>query len=204
MVPARDCAAPSFRRSTKTSKRASPCSPTPKAVSSSINSRRNCTSCAHGWSVSKTAHSDELDVSAGDSGKSVKLTMQPAKDLLAQRTGASLFGMLKIEDEEQRMSFKMSCTYCHQVGTLGLSHAGRAGRLASHDHAHGRLRCAAPGVEENDRQETRRHLRRGCSQEVAQVDSARSAQGQGAGLARHRVGHGLQAADDDPRFGIGA
>jgi hypothetical protein len=39
--------------------------------------------------------------------------------VLAQRTGASLFGMLKIDDEEQRMSFKMSCTYCHQVGTGG-------------------------------------------------------------------------------------
>lgn len=65
------------------------------------------------------AWTDELDISAGDNGKPIKLTLQPAKDLLAQRTGASLFGMLKIDDEEQRMSFKMSCTYCHQVGTLG-------------------------------------------------------------------------------------
>jgi len=64
-------------------------------------------------------HSDEIDVSAGDGNEIAKFIMEPAKDLLPQRTGASLFGMLKIEDEEQRMSFKMSCTYCHQVGTLG-------------------------------------------------------------------------------------
>ncbi len=45
--------------------------------------------------------------------------MEPAKNLLLQRTGASLFGELKIDDPAQRMSFKMSCTYCHQVGTYG-------------------------------------------------------------------------------------
>ena len=62
---------------------------------------------------------DEIDVSAGDASKDVKLAMKPAKDLLSQRTGASLYSMLNIEDEEQRMTFKMSCTYCHQVGTYG-------------------------------------------------------------------------------------
>ena len=64
-------------------------------------------------------YADECDVASGDANKSAKFVMEPAKDLLAQRTGASLYGELKIEDEEQRMSFKMSCTYCHQVGTLG-------------------------------------------------------------------------------------
>jgi len=62
---------------------------------------------------------DELEVSAGGVHKDAKFVMEPAADLLQQRTGASLFGELKIEDEEQRMSFKMSCTYCHQVGTFG-------------------------------------------------------------------------------------
>jgi streptogramin lyase len=62
---------------------------------------------------------DERDVVAGDGNKDTRFVMEPAKDLLLQRTGASLFGELKIEDPDQRMSFKMSCTYCHQVGTWG-------------------------------------------------------------------------------------
>ena len=32
------------------------------------------------------ARTDEIDISAGDSGNALKLTLQPAKDLLAQRT----------------------------------------------------------------------------------------------------------------------
>jgi hypothetical protein len=63
-------------------------------------------------------YSDELDVAAGGN-QAVKLVLEPTDDLLSQRTGASLFGELKLEDEAQRMSFKMSCTYCHQVGTVG-------------------------------------------------------------------------------------
>ncbi len=62
---------------------------------------------------------DAVDVSVGNNGESLKFVMQPAKDLLRQRTGASLFGELKFENEDHRMSFKMSCTYCHQVGTEG-------------------------------------------------------------------------------------
>ncbi|MCH8979724.1 MAG: carboxypeptidase regulatory-like domain-containing protein [Armatimonadetes bacterium] len=62
---------------------------------------------------------DELEIVAGEGNKDAKFVMEPAKDLLLQRTGTSLFGELKIEDEAQRMSFKMSCTYCHQLGTWG-------------------------------------------------------------------------------------
>jgi streptogramin lyase len=62
---------------------------------------------------------DELDISAGDGNKDARFVMEPAKDLTLQRTGASLFGEMKWNNEEQRMSFKMSCTYCHQVGTYG-------------------------------------------------------------------------------------
>jgi streptogramin lyase len=63
--------------------------------------------------------SDEIDVAEVADTKDVKLALAPTKDLLSQRTGASLFSELKIENEEERMSFKMSCTYCHQVGTQG-------------------------------------------------------------------------------------
>ncbi len=62
---------------------------------------------------------DAVDVSSGNTSEPARFVMQPTKDLLRQRTGASLFGELKFENEEQRLSFKMSCTYCHQVGTEG-------------------------------------------------------------------------------------
>jgi streptogramin lyase len=65
------------------------------------------------------SYQDTVDVSSGAENESAKLVMQPTNDLLRQRTGASLFGELKFENEEHRMSFKMSCTYCHQVGTEG-------------------------------------------------------------------------------------
>jgi hypothetical protein len=62
---------------------------------------------------------EELDIAAGDGKKDARFVMEPAKDLTAQRTGTSLFGEMKWDNEEHRMSFKMSCTYCHQVGTSG-------------------------------------------------------------------------------------
>ena len=180
-APARGCGARSCRPSTRISKKASPCSAIRRAVSSSINFRRKPTSCAPDWSAMKTRSPTSSTCPRAIVDKSIKFGMEPAKDLLPQRTGASLFGMLKIEDEEQRMSFKMSCTYCHQVGTFGFRTPEATGRLASHDHAHGRLWRTAPGVEKNDREEASRYLRRRRSEEMAQVDSARSAQGQGTG-----------------------
>lgn len=62
---------------------------------------------------------DGIEVAAGDSNESVKFAMAETDNLLLQRTGASLFGELTFDNEEERMSFKMSCTYCHQVGTYG-------------------------------------------------------------------------------------
>lgn len=62
---------------------------------------------------------DGIEVSAGNGHKAAKFVMEPTKDLTAQRTGASLFAELKWDNEDHRMSFKMSCTYCHQVGTWG-------------------------------------------------------------------------------------
>ncbi len=53
--------------------------------------------------------------------KDVKVAMTPATgaDLEAQRTGDNLFGMMKWEDEADKANFKMSCGYCHQIGTVG-------------------------------------------------------------------------------------
>ncbi len=62
---------------------------------------------------------DAVDISAGDGTENARFVMKPTKDLLRQRTGTSLFGELKFKNEAHRMSFKMSCTYCHQVGTEG-------------------------------------------------------------------------------------
>ena len=61
---------------------------------------------------------DELEIAAGDNTP-INFTLQEAKDLTAQRTGTSLFSEMKWDNEEHRMSFKMSCTYCHQIGTQG-------------------------------------------------------------------------------------
>ena len=62
---------------------------------------------------------EEYDVAAGGSGDPVKFEMEHTEDILLQRTGASLFAEMDWDSEEERMSFKMSCTYCHQVGTFG-------------------------------------------------------------------------------------
>ncbi|REK11956.1 MAG: hypothetical protein DWQ37_13115 [Planctomycetota bacterium] len=64
-------------------------------------------------------YSDELEIESGEGNEDVKLAMEPTDDLLSQRTGASLFGELEFDNEEHRMAFKMSCTYCHQVGSAG-------------------------------------------------------------------------------------
>lgn len=47
------------------------------------------------------------------------IKMEPAEDINLQRRGTELISMLKWEDEEQALNFKMMCTYCHQVGTVG-------------------------------------------------------------------------------------
>ena len=49
------------------------------------------------------------------------ITMQPATglDLEDQRPANSAFGMLKFDNARDKQNFKMFCTYCHQVGTIG-------------------------------------------------------------------------------------
>ncbi len=51
----------------------------------------------------------------------VKLAMAPATgaDLDKQRPADNLFGLMKWENETDKENFKMSCGYCHQIGTVG-------------------------------------------------------------------------------------
>ena len=59
------------------------------------------------------------DVDPGARG--ISLAMQPAtgEALEMQRTADSLFGMLKWDKDADKQNFKMSCGYCHQIGTIG-------------------------------------------------------------------------------------
>ncbi len=55
-----------------------------------------------------------------DGGKTT-FTMKPATgwDLQLQRRAHELISFLEFPNEADRLNFKMMCTYCHQVGTLG-------------------------------------------------------------------------------------
>jgi streptogramin lyase len=48
-----------------------------------------------------------------------KLVMKPAIDMQAQRPAHHLLNLLEFDNEADALNFKMMCTYCHQVGTLG-------------------------------------------------------------------------------------
>ena len=61
------------------------------------------------------AWQENVAVGAAD----VAFKMDPAKDLSAQRPANDLFSFVKFEDPKDRANFKMMCTYCHQVGTIG-------------------------------------------------------------------------------------
>lgn len=45
--------------------------------------------------------------------------MAPAADPQMQRTAESLLGMIKWDSPAQQQNFRMMCTFCHQVGTIG-------------------------------------------------------------------------------------
>lgn len=63
---------------------------------------------------------DDVEVGKVKTGtRNVKFAMKPATDLMSQRTADSLFKMIKWDSEKDRQNFKMMCTYCHQVGTIG-------------------------------------------------------------------------------------
>lgn len=62
---------------------------------------------------------DAVELDAGEKNEALTFSMERTDDINMQRHGASLFGELEFDSEEERMSFKMSCTYCHQIGTAG-------------------------------------------------------------------------------------
>ena len=61
----------------------------------------------------------QKSVDAGVSG--VSLAMKPAtgEALEQQRTADSAFSMLKWDNAKDKENFKMMCSYCHQIGTIG-------------------------------------------------------------------------------------
>ncbi len=61
---------------------------------------------------------EDSHIAAG-STTPLAFVMPPAKDLDAQRPANNLLDLLKFEDEADALNFRMMCTYCHQVGTLG-------------------------------------------------------------------------------------
>lgn len=63
---------------------------------------------------------DEWIDDVGTGGK-LAIVMQPAtgKDLEEQRPANDAFSMLKFDNKKDKLNFKMMCSYCHQVGTIG-------------------------------------------------------------------------------------
>lgn len=57
--------------------------------------------------------------SGGVTGIEVKLTALEGVDLQLQRPAVDRLSLLSWDTDELRMNFKMSCTYCHQIGTDG-------------------------------------------------------------------------------------
>jgi virginiamycin B lyase len=59
------------------------------------------------------------DVAAGT--KDMVILTRPAvgADLELQRPANSAFSMLAFDDPRDKLNFKMNCSYCHQLGTLG-------------------------------------------------------------------------------------
>ncbi|MFP6873195.1 MAG: carboxypeptidase-like regulatory domain-containing protein, partial [Verrucomicrobiales bacterium] len=60
------------------------------------------------------------DAVSPDAG-SLSISMQPAtgEKLEEQRPATSGFGMLKFDSLKDKLNFKMMCSYCHQIGTVG-------------------------------------------------------------------------------------
>lgn len=59
------------------------------------------------------------EVKAGAKGVTVAMKPATGEALDLQRPGDNLFGLIKWEDENDKSNFKMSCGYCHQIGTIG-------------------------------------------------------------------------------------
>ena len=59
------------------------------------------------------------DVAVGTSGLQIETRLAKGEELELQRPASSAFSMLKFDNPRDKMNFKMMCSYCHQVGTLG-------------------------------------------------------------------------------------
>ncbi len=59
------------------------------------------------------------DVSIGTNDLIISTHPAVGDELEAQRPASSAFNMLKFDNPRDKMNFKMFCSYCHQVGTLG-------------------------------------------------------------------------------------
>lgn len=58
-------------------------------------------------------------VGVGTADLLIKTEPAVGEELELQRPASSAFSMLKFDNPRDKMNFKMMCSYCHQVGTLG-------------------------------------------------------------------------------------
>ncbi|PHQ34899.1 virginiamycin B lyase family protein [Rhodopirellula bahusiensis] len=58
-------------------------------------------------------------IAAGTDDLTIKTRGAEGEELELQRPASSAFSMLKFDDPRDRMNFKMMCSYCHQIGSLG-------------------------------------------------------------------------------------
>ena len=58
-------------------------------------------------------------VAVGTSNLMISTHPAVGDELESQRPASSAFSMLNFDDPRDKMNFKMFCSYCHQVGTLG-------------------------------------------------------------------------------------
>ena len=58
-------------------------------------------------------------VNAGTADLVIETRKAVGEELELQRPASSAFSMLEFDNPRDKMNFKMFCTYCHQVGTLG-------------------------------------------------------------------------------------
>lgn len=59
------------------------------------------------------------DVAVGSHDVRIRTRAAEGEELELQRPANSAFSMLKFDNPRDKLNFKMMCSYCHQVGTLG-------------------------------------------------------------------------------------
>ncbi|MBC8356848.1 MAG: carboxypeptidase regulatory-like domain-containing protein [Planctomycetes bacterium] len=59
------------------------------------------------------------DVTAGTTDMVIQTRAAVGEELEMQRPASSAFSMLAFDNPRDKLNFKMMCSYCHQVGTLG-------------------------------------------------------------------------------------